>query len=233
MHTASHIRASRYSKLSRVQSRSSVFSGYTRPTSVVSQGASHSKKQSACCTNWTSDETFMKASRKCRSARGALQAAHRLLRACCWMHAVCRVPHVARCVLRAACRLPRACCIQLHATCCIHVTRRFLCFHAACCTPLPVLPCCKVPRILPDPYSMLFHACVCECLCVCVCVTVLKLMLLVLSLLYVLEFQPPSPILVCKSHVCAVLSPGVRSLCPLSPVVNRVSGLPPSAPCNR
>ena len=47
----------------------------------------------------------------------------------------------------------------------------------------------------------------------CVCVTVFKLMmLLVLSLLSALEFQPPSPILVCKSQVRAVLS-GVPSLC--------------------
>jgi len=175
---------------------------------------------------------------------------------------VCRVMHVVHCrELHVARRFHAACCTPLpvlpcckvprilpdpysmlfHACVCeclcvfvcVTVFKLMMLMRAACCTPLPVLPCCNVPRILPDPYSMLFHACVCECLCVCVCVTVLKLMLLVLSLLYVLEFQPPSPILVCKSHVCAVLSPGVRSLCSLSPVVNRVSGLPPSAPCDR
>jgi len=48
------------------------------------------------------------------TAQGALQAAFRLPRACCWLHAACRVPLVcaARCLLLAACSLPLAACAK-------------------------------------------------------------------------------------------------------------------------
>ena len=77
-------------------------------------------------------------------------------------------------------------------------------------------------------------------MCVCTCVDVDVVVVSAVSVsvpvfppctVTVFEFQRPSPILVCKSHVRAVLepSPGARSLC-LSPCVRACAVLSSPSP---
>ena len=85
------------------------------------------------------------------TAQGALQAAFRLPRACCWLHAACRVPHVAGCGLRAACRWLCFHVLQLWTTC--YMLLPVSCFPLLVCM-LHVV-CCLQSRVC----CLLFGAC--------------------------------------------------------------------------
>ena len=105
---------------------------------------------------------------------------------------LCCPLHAERCVLMVVCCMPNDHIVLLetssrglHAHVCtgILLLILLLCVYKICpvclctvkCSSCSLLPdrhmltccapaCCNVPRMLPDPCSMLFHACVCECL---------------------------------------------------------------------
>ena len=96
----------------------------------------------------------MKASRKCHSARGALQAAHRLLRACCWLHAVCCASTCCNCGRHATCcSLFLASCFS-YVCCMLHAVCSLVC--AACRLPLAA---CRLRKMGAKLWCRTRHAC--------------------------------------------------------------------------